>query len=137
VQRTASYLEVCVEPHVPGLKWETTNRHNPFDQSWVNRAIANAPFPTLFVVQALYGSTLLGVPLWLGIAGTAAVSMALGAFSIWTAKRGRAVERNGWQRVLQQRNEDVHQQTAVLTPIASVGVNPPTSPPERASTGAL
>jgi hypothetical protein len=100
VQRTAAYLEVWLEPHVPGLKWETINRHHKFNPSFFNRAIANAPFPVLFVVQAVYGFVLAKWPWGLGLAAIALVTGALAIASIRTSRYGRAQERDRWQKII-------------------------------------
>ncbi|MBI3193942.1 MAG: hypothetical protein HYZ34_05650 [Ignavibacteriae bacterium] len=100
IQRIATYLEVCVEPHVSGLNWETINSENPFDTSFVNRAIANAPFPTLVIVQALYAFYLRAWPFWLGIVVVSTITIYLAVLSYWTAKYGRKKERDLWLGVL-------------------------------------
>ncbi|HXF48512.1 MAG TPA: hypothetical protein VNL73_03675 [Verrucomicrobiae bacterium] len=106
VKRTAAYLEVFVEQKVPGLNWETYSADHPFDKSFVNRAIAAAPFPTLVVVQALYGFHLAGWPLWLGITGIAIFTGYFSRLSYLTAKYGREEERQHWEEVLRKRTSD-------------------------------
>ncbi|MEA2040469.1 MAG: hypothetical protein U9N82_11710, partial [Thermodesulfobacteriota bacterium] len=98
VHRIASYLEVCVEPHIIGLNWETANRHHPFVTSFANRIIANAPFPTMAVVLAFYGIHLKQWPFWVG-----SIAIGIGVYltilSYRTAKHGRNKEREGWQKI--------------------------------------
>ncbi len=106
VQRTASYIEVFLEPNVSGLNWETNSAYHPFGGSFVNRAIANAPFPTLVVAQALYGFHLAHWPLWLGIIGVGIVTLYLFRLSHWTAKHGREMERQHWQEILRKRTSE-------------------------------
>ena len=103
VQRVASYLEVCVEPYVPGLNWETNGGAHPVQPSFVNRAIANMPLPTLVVAQALYGFHLACWPLWLGFIGVGVVTSYLFGLSYWTVKHARETERKRWQDILRQR----------------------------------
>jgi hypothetical protein len=131
VQRTASYLEVFVEPNVPGLNWETTNQHNSFNKSWVSRAIAHAPYFLLIIVQAGYGSHLLKFSLWLGCAGIGLVSGSLFGFSIRTAMRGRAVEKARWEEIREKHPIDSKLPTAGIASIASGHATLPTSSADR------
>ncbi len=115
VQRVATYLEVFVEPNVPGLNWETSTRANPFEGSFKNRAIANAPFPALVVAQALYAFQPFqpaGYSLWLGLGliGFGIVTGCLFALSYLTAKHGRNTEREHWKHILQQAAHIQHQE---------------------------
>jgi hypothetical protein len=110
VQRVATYLEVFVEPNVPGLNWETSTRANPFEGSFKNRAIANAPFPTLVVAQALYAFQPAGYSRWLGLIGFGIVTCYLFGLSYLTAKHGRNTEREHWQAILRQSALNQHGQ---------------------------
>jgi hypothetical protein len=103
VQRLASYLEVCVEPNVPGLNWETLCSAHPFETSFANRAIAHAPLPTLMVAQAIYAIKLAGYLLLLGSMGVGMAACCLIALSYLTAKRGREEERKRWQQIMQKK----------------------------------
>ena len=43
--RVGAYLEVCVEPHVAGLKWETRGAQHPIQTNFVEKLIANGFYP--------------------------------------------------------------------------------------------
>ncbi len=116
VQRTATYIEVFVEPNVPGLNWETIGGKNKFDPSFFNRAIANAPFPTLIAVLLAYGFNLAKLPAGLGILAGIWVIGGLGVWSYWTAKHGRREERQEWERILGDEQVKTTAHLAARTP---------------------
>ena len=99
VQRTASYLEVFVEPNVEGLQWETTNQSHSFTRSYINRAIGEAPFPTLVLALTLYGFHRQEWPMVWGSVACVVPLIVLFRLSYIEAVNGRDRERGRWELI--------------------------------------
>jgi len=115
VQRVGSYLEVCVEPKVPGLNWETYGGDHPIQKSFRMHVIANLHYPTLMAAQALYGFHLykpLNVwpPSWPGLGGIVIViAIVIGCLLILSYRAvmdSRDTERGIW-RGIQEKKESI------------------------------
>jgi len=102
VFRLATYLELFVEPNVPGLEWETIGGRHPIQTDATERAVANGIFPTMFIVHATLMVRYSDWLPWqdrLAVAGLALVFIAVATKSYSVFKHGRQRERDTWRRV--------------------------------------
>lgn len=108
VFRYAAYIQEFIEPHVPGLRWETLGGKHQIQTRWVWRAIANMEFPVLVVGLAAYGSS----RLYGEHARFALTSFAIAIFlvvclvlrSIHVSRHGRAEAVEQWKRIARSEN---------------------------------
>lgn len=102
VFRLGTYLQLFVEPNVPGLNSETISDSHPVQRSIIGRAVANGVFPILYLLH-----TGLMVHYWtrplrqgvLIIAGMVIVFIAVFSHSSFVALKGRQRELATWHRV--------------------------------------
>ena len=102
VFRLGAYIEIAIEPAVPGLNWERLGGLHDIQKSLLDRAIANGMFPVLLWVQAVAGIILLE-----SSASINALILFFVAFvffflihrSYIVAKYGRENEKKAWQKI--------------------------------------
>jgi len=108
VVRVATFLELYVEPKVPGLKWETYSAHHPITMrkgrktSFVERSIANGAFPLFLIGLGLIALLDKGVN-WCFLArvGLAIVLFLIVLLLLWKSYVGidRDDQLDTWRRV--------------------------------------
>ncbi|MCX6833627.1 MAG: hypothetical protein NTW07_00590 [candidate division Zixibacteria bacterium] len=110
--RTATYIELVIEPKVEGLRWETLSTHHPFSTSGFakfSRAFANADLPIMYLWNAAIGiyklhATKSCAAVVVGIFAAAILCFVWGE-AVRAGLFGKSQERERWERILRESSE--------------------------------
>ncbi len=101
--RAATYIQVFIEAYIKDLNWETFGAKHQIQTNFIGRILANAEFPTLFILNAALGFSLLKFLnkyiFILLIILYSLIFLSLFNASYKVAKRGRSEELKYWEKI--------------------------------------
>lgn len=107
VFRVATYIEIFIEPKVPGLNWESYGGLHPFHRASFDKIIANGVFPFLLGISSICGIFIWKCSFRLKITLIILLLVLITALtlkSIQTSKKGREIEFNKWLLIKKEEN---------------------------------